>query len=60
MSGYSIGKLTAKGLSVAFLHFVICWFKISGYIDPDPIMPSPPALETAEASSHPEHQIIPA
>lgn len=55
-----MGKLTANGLSVAALHFTMCSSKISGYIDPEPIMPNPPALDTADASSHPEHQIIPA
>ena len=29
-------------------------------MEPDPIIPNPPAFETAEASSQPEHQIIPA
>ena len=55
-----MGKFTAKGLLVAALHFKTCSSKTSGYIDPDPIIPSPPAFETAEANSQPEHQIIPA
>ena len=51
---------TSNGLLVACLHLMTCSSKISGYIDPEPIIPSPPALETAAANSHPEHQIIPA
>ena len=58
--GYNKGRFTAKGLSVASLHFKICSRKISGYIDPAPIIPKPPALLTADANSHPLHQIIPA
>ena len=60
LSGYSIGRLTAKGLLVAALHWIICCSRISGYMDPEPIIPNPPAFETADANSHPEHQIIPA
>ena len=60
MSGYNMGKLTAKGLSVAFLHLIMCSLRTSGYIDPEPIIPNPPALLTALASCQPLHQIIPA
>ena len=60
ISGYSIGRLTANGLFIAFLHLTMCFSKTSGYMDPDPIIPSPPAFETAEANRQPEHHIIPA
>ena len=60
LSGYSIGRFTAKGFVVAALQLIICCSSISGYIEPEPIIPNPPALETADASSQPEHQIIPA
>ena len=55
-----MGKLTAKGLFVADLLFAICSSKTCGYIDPEPIIPNPPAFETADANSQPEHQIMPA
>ena len=48
--GYSIGTLTPNGLLVAFLHFCMCSRKTSGYIDPAPINPNPPALLTALAN----------
>ena len=59
MLGYNIGTLTPKGLSVAFLHFWMCSLKTSGYIDPAPINPKPPALLTALANLYPLFQIIP-
>ena len=43
-------RLTAKGASVFFLHFMMWSFKISGYIEPEPIIPKPPALLTALAN----------
>ena len=45
-----VGTLTPNGLSVAFLHFWICSRKTSGYIEPAPINPKPPALLTALAN----------
>ncbi|MFT6173864.1 MAG: hypothetical protein ACJAZC_000384 [Cryomorphaceae bacterium] len=33
---------------------------MSGYIEPDPMTPSIPALADAEANSHPLHHTIPA
>jgi hypothetical protein len=39
---------------------MICASKTSGYIDPEPIIPKPPELDTADASFQSEHQIIPA
>ena len=38
----------------------MCCFNTSGYMDPAPIIPRPPALLTALANSHPLHQTIPA
>src|ERR1700752_5505811 len=38
----------------------MCVLHTSGYIEPEPINPNPPALDTAEANSQPLHQIIPA
>jgi hypothetical protein len=58
--GYNKGTFTPNGLSVAALHLAICSRKTSGYIDPAPNKPKPPALLTAEANSQPLHQIIPA
>ncbi len=51
--------LTAKGCVVAFYIFEYAPLYI-GYIDPAPIIPKPPALETAAAKRQPLHQIIPA
>src|SRR5690606_4311982 len=59
MLGYNIGTLTPKGLSVTFLHFWMCSRNTSGYIDPAPIKPNPPALLTAAANLYPLFQIIP-
>ena len=50
---------TPNGLVVAFLHFWICSRNTSGYIDPAPIRPKPPAFETAEAKRQPLHQAKP-
>ena len=58
--GYNKGRFTANGKLVAFLHFKICSFSVSGYIDPDPIIPNPPELLTELASLQPLHQIMPA
>ena len=58
--GYNIGTFTPNGRSVAFLHFWICSRSTSGYIDPAPKSPRPPALQTALASLQPLFQIIPA
>ena len=55
-----MGTFTAKGRSVAPRHLRICTRSVSGYIEPEPITPRPPALDTADASSQPEHQIMPA
>ena len=57
--GYNIGTLTPNGLLVAFLHFIMCSLKTSGYIDPAPSNPKPPELLTADASLYPEFQIMP-
>ena len=59
-AGYNMGTFTPKGLSVAALHFRMCSRSTSGYMEPEPIRPNPPALLTVEASSQPEHQIMPA
>jgi hypothetical protein len=59
ISGYISGIFTPKGLSVAFLHLLICSLSVSGCIDPAPINPKPPALLTAEASFQPLHHTIP-
>jgi hypothetical protein len=56
MFGYNIG--TFKGLEVSF-YISECSRSTSGYIDPAPINPKPPALLTALASLCPT-QIIPA
>ena len=53
------GAQATIGLLVAALHFVICSSRTSGYIEPAPKRPSPPALDTAAASSQPAHQIMP-
>jgi len=60
MSGYIRGMFTAKGAEVAALHFCTCSFKTSGYMLPLPIIPSAPALLTAEASRQPLVHTIPA
>ena len=60
MSGYNKGTLTPKGFFVALLHFWICSLNTSGYIDPAPIRPNPPELDTAEANFQPLAQTIPA
>ena len=60
MLGYNIGTFTPNGFVVAALHLVICSCNTSGYIDPAPIIPRPPALLTALASFQPLFQIIPA
>ena len=60
MLGYNIGTFTPNGFKVAALHFVICSCNTSGYMDPAPIIPRPPALLTALASFQPLFQIIPA
>src|SRR5438067_12162137 len=60
MSGYNKGTFTPKERLVADLHLCICSFKTSGYIDPLPINPNPPALLTALAKRQPLAQIIPA
>ena len=57
--GYINGIFTPKGLSVAARHLRICSRKTSGYIEPEPISPRPPALLTAEASFQPLHHTIP-
>src|SRR5207248_11036739 len=59
MSGYNKGTFTPKERLVADLHLCICSFKTSGYIDPLPINPNPPALLTALASRQPLAQTIP-
>ena len=43
-------KFTANGLSVYFLQLTISSLNCSGLIPPDAIIPSPPALDTADAS----------
>ena len=53
------GTLTPNELEVAILHFRICSRSKSGFIEPEPINPSPPQFETAEASFHPDTQTIP-
>jgi hypothetical protein len=52
--------LTPNGFVVANLHLRIWSRRTSGYIEPAPISPKPPALLTAAANSQPLHQIIPA
>jgi hypothetical protein len=46
-------------LLVAHLVFTICSLNVSGCMEPAPNKPNPPALLTAEANLHPEHQTIP-
>ena len=58
--GNNNGTLTAKLCLVFNRHFLICSLKTSGRIDPDPIIPKPPELLTAEANRQPLHQTIPA
>ena len=57
--GFISIKLTPKGLSVSSLHFLISLFKRSASQPPEPIIPSPPAFETAAASSAKEMFAIP-
>lgn len=54
-------KLTANGLEVIFLHFWISFRKSSGVGWVNPVMiPSPPAFDTADASSaYPTHIMPP-
>ena len=59
-SGRASGMLTANGYAVAPLAFRICSRRRSGFIEPAPIMPSPPASETATASLLPAAHTIPA
>ena len=51
--------LTPNGLSVQPLHFWISARRISGGMWPAPMMPRPPAFETAEASSAVPIQAMP-
>src|SRR4030095_2443362 len=60
MSGYINGIFTANGADVASLHFLTCSFNISGYMLPLPMIPSAPALLTADASLHPLVHTMPA
>ena len=54
-----MGTFTPKGFVVAFLHFCMCSLSTSGYMEPAPISPNPPALLTALANLYPLFQIIP-
>gem|GEM_PF-4465968 len=51
---------TANGREVAALHLRTCSNRTSGYMDPEPMTPKPPALLTAAAKRQPEFQIMPA
>ena len=53
-------QVDPEGLGVAARNFRICARSSSGFIDPAPIKPSPPASLTAAASLQPDTQIIPA
>ena len=50
-SGFISMRLTPNGLSVSFFAATICSFTHEAGAPPAPMMPSPPALDTALASS---------
>lgn len=57
--GFISIKLTPKGLSVSCLHLRISSLRRGASQPPEPMIPSPPAFETAATSSADEMLAIP-
>jgi hypothetical protein len=57
--GFWIKRLTAKGFLVNSLVFIISFSSQLTGINPEPIVPKPPALETAETNLLSEIPAIP-